>query len=303
MSPRRRDFLKFGGVAAAAALAGCTSITGSGGNDTDETDVPNGTANNSTGTNRSVDEFETIALGQDVSVDGTSVAVSDPAVRSSMFYQTETATDLASSTGSHYLVVHVDAGEGGPAANSFKFVTGSLGNYGPSDPTSGNPTEAFGQKYDPENGATSGWLSFTVPGGVTLASAAVAVDGTDSGWTLGDETVAALAEAVPAFGIVDVEAPTNVTPGATFEVTATLENESDVGGTLRGLVEQTAPTQTVEPFTLDVAGGERAEYTTELTAPTDAEEMAFTVRTSGGKQATTVTVGSAGGNSTNGSDS
>lgn len=300
MSPQRRDFLKVGGVAAAAALAGCTNLTGSGGNDSDE--APNGSGNNSTGgTNRSVEDFDTKPVGQDVSIDGSSVAVSEPAVRSSLFYQTEEATDLVFSTGSHYLLAHVDAGEGGPAADSFKLVTGSLGNYPPSDPTSGNPTEAFGEKYDPENGATSGWIGFTVPGGVTLSSAAVVVDGTGNGWKLADETVTALAESVPAFSLADVEAPANVTPESTFEVTTTFENDSETDGTLRGLVEQTAPEQSVEPFELDIAAGESAEYTTELAAPADAEEMAFTVRSSGGKQATTVTVGSSGGNSTNAS--
>ena len=296
MSPQRRDFLKMGGVGVAAGLAGCTSITGSG-DGSEET--PNGTGNNSTGgSNQSVRDFDTTDVGKDVTVDGTSVAVSEPSVRSSLLYQTKESTDLASSTGSHYLLVSVDAGEGGPAADQFKFVTGSLGNYGPSDPTSGNPLEEYGEKYDPENGATSGWIGFTVPGGITLSSAAIVVKGSGKGWKLADETVASLADPVPAFSISGVDAPSNVAPGSTFEVTATFENGSGIDGTLRGLVEHTAPEQSVESFSLDIAAGESAEYTTELAAPADAEEVAFTVRSSGGKLAKTVTVGSGGGNST-----
>ncbi|MFC5972538.1 twin-arginine translocation signal domain-containing protein [Halomarina salina] len=299
MSPQRRDFLKLGSVAAATAVAGCTGIMGGDENDTDETETAGGGGNVSTeGRNQSLDEFETTEVGKDVSVDGTSIAVSEPAVRASLLYQTEDAKDLAFSTGSHYLLAHVDAGEGGPAADAFKLVTGSLGNYPATDPTNGNPMAEYGQKYDPENDATSGWVGFTIPGGVTLSSAAIVVDGSRSGWRLADETVAALAEPVPALSLDDVDAPESVAPGEPFEVTATFVNDTGTDGTLRGLVEQSVAEPAVESFSLDVAAGESAEYTTELTAPDDNGEMTFTVRTTGGKQATTVTVGSGPSNST-----
>lgn len=299
MSLRRRDILTFGGVSLATALAGCTGLTDGGENDTE-----NGTTNDSsTGSNRSVDEFETTDLGQDVTVDGTTVAVSDPAVRSSLVYETgRKQFALANSVGSQYLLVHVDAGEGGPTPDRFQLVTADVGNYRASTPTNGDPLAERGAAYAPEEGRSSGWLAFTLPGGIGFSSAAVVVEGTDTGWALGDDVVSTLSEPVPAFTLSGVDAPESVAAGTQFDVTATFANDSDTDGTFRGLVAVSTPNQVVTPFAVDVAAGETGEYTEQFFAPTTAEEVAFTVRTVGGDQSVTVPIEGGAGNGSNASD-
>ncbi|MWG35102.1 hypothetical protein [Halomarina oriensis] len=300
MSLRRRDILTIGSASAVAALAGCLGSTD---DDTSGNDSTNDSANDSSaGSNQSVDEFETTDLGQDVSVDGTSVAVSAPDVRTSLVSETgRKEFALTNSVGSHYLLVRVDAGEGGPAPETFTLVTESSGNYDPSTPTNGNPLAERGAAYDPENGVSGGWLAFTVPGGIDYSSAAVAVDGTETGWALGEAVVSSLSEAVPSFTLESVDAPESVSAGTQFDVTVTVANGSSTDGTLRGLVDMSTPNSTVKPFSVDVAGGETATYTEQFFAPTTAEEVAFTLRTDGGNQSVSIAIEGGGANGTNAS--
>jgi hypothetical protein len=309
MSPRRRDVLAAGGLALASALAGCANSGDDGTeNGTDDgtpsTDAgsPNG-SNGSGGTNRSASDLETVALGEELPVDDASVTASDPAVRSALVYRTDRKQySLASSTGTHYLLVGVEGGENAPAPDQFRLVTASSGTYRPSTPTSGDPLDERGEAYAPADGTTSGWLAFTVPGGVPYSAAVLTTADAGTGWALGEETVDAMAEPVPAFSLEGIEAPDSVEAGSQFDVTVTVANTSDTDGLARGVVDQTAPSSVAVPFSVDVAAGETGSYVEQFFATSRASEVAFTVVTPGGDRSVSIPVEGGSENGTNGTD-
>jgi hypothetical protein len=296
MSPRRRDVLAAGGLALASAVAGCANSGGDGtenGTDDGTPGTDTGSPNGSTGggTNRSASDLETVALGEELTVGDVPVTASEPAVRSALVYRTDRKQySLASSTGTHYLLVGVEGGENAPAPDRFRLVTASSGTYRPSTPTGGDPLDERGEAYAPADGTTSGWLAFTVPGGVPYSAAVLTTADAGTGWALGEGTVAAMAEPVPAFSLEGVEAPDSVEAGSQFDVTVTVANTSDTDGLARGVVDQTAPSTVAVPFSVDVAAGETGSYVEQFFATSRASEVAFTVVTPGGDRSVSIPV-------------
>lgn len=303
-SPRRRTLLSAGGAALVGVLAGCLDGSGpTGTNDSsNDTDGPNGA--NGSGSNRNVSDLDTVSLGEAVGTDGGEVTASDVAVRNSLVYEASAdALGLASSTGSHYLLVHVAAGESGPAPSEFVLVTDGIGDYeGSTDPTSGNPLRERGPAYRPEEGRTEGWVAFTLPGGVPVEGAAIALGTTGNGWSLTEETTAALSDPVPSFAYEAVDHPERISAGRSFEVRVTVTNESSTDGTVRGALNVTAPMAAATPITLDVPAGESKTFAETYGAEfTGGEEVAFSLTTTAGDRQLAVPVGTAG-NTSNASD-
>ncbi|MFD1514794.1 hypothetical protein [Halomarina rubra] len=306
MSPQRRDVLTYGGVALATALAGCSNDGDADADDPTDTPAGNGTDSPTpSGNMPSLADFETTALGEELSAEDVSVTLDEPSVRSSMLYETgegdRSEYGLKASSGTYYLLATVEAGEGGPTPESFMLVTESNGNYLSADPVSGNPLRERGERYDPENGATSGWVAFPAVGGVDYSNAAVVVDGTESGWELDSETLSALSNPVPSFSLDGVDAPASVAPGSEFDLTVRFSNDGETAGTARGVVWWSAPNRPMRPFAVDVAAGETGEHTERFTASSSGGESTYVVQTVAGNAEVTVTVGD-GGNSSNGSE-
>lgn len=304
-SPHRRTLLSAGGAALAGVLAGCLGGSDDpSGNDSNDTNATNGSGGNGSGSDRSVADLDTVAMGEAVSAGEREVTVAEPAVRSSLLYEeSANALGLASSTGSHYFLVSVSAGASAPKPSELVLVTDGVGDYeGSVDPTSGNPLRERGVPYRPEEGDAEGWVAFTIPGGVPVGGAAVALGDTGKGWSVSEETVAALSEPVPSFAYEAVDYPERIASGGSFEVRVTVANESSTDGTLRGALNVTAPTAAANPISLDVPAGESKTYAESFgTEFTSGEEVAFSLTTAAGATQFAVEVGTAG-NATNGTN-
>jgi hypothetical protein len=248
--PTRRTLLASAGLAL-TGLTGCTDGSPA---------SPGGSVGTSTPTST-----PTPALGDAVSLDGTTVAVADlAAVHSFQYLSAPDAFGVTSADGDQFAFVGCEAsGDDPPAASAFAFAVGGerhrpedFGGFGPVRDLA--PVRADAYTAD----RSSGYLAFRIPAPLA-ADAAVVLDGADGTagvrWALPAAALAPLRDPPPSFA-VGYDVPDAVDATDPVRVRLDVTNEGDGGGTFRGAINHHGPMHGGDTFALSLDPGASARH-------------------------------------------
>lgn len=248
----RRALLRTG----ALALVGAAGCTGSPGDDAESSSPPASTTaetTTSTTTERPASRTET---GTEAAVD-----LAARSVQSSFFYLTTAdQMDVVGVEGRQFLFATVSASGEWPRPGAIELVADGE-RFRPTT-TPGSVDNSYrlyeqGRAYDPDE-QRSGWLAFEVPN--PLDAESVALSYGDERRALAEEHRAELTDSPAEFELVSFDAPEEVAPDETFDVSVAVENVGEGGGTFRAVLNESGPSHVPHQFELSIPPGERAEW-------------------------------------------
>lgn len=262
--PSRRRVLRAGSVAAALALAGCSSRTTTG---TPPTDSPTPTpAPSPSPTPSPTPTPDRLAFGGVYdSTDGDTVTATDARVQSSV-RRLDNVDHNAIEAGPYwYLFITVEAMPDGPLPRDFRFRTAD-GRYDPLAVRDERRREQIefvnGEAYRGAGGTTDGWLLFEVPYDDPAEDARLALDGAAT-WTVPDATVRRLRADPPDFEVRGIETPERPPADEPFDVRLTVANGGG-SGTFRGAFNYTAPLYAPQGIVRQIDAGAEQTFAVEI---------------------------------------
>lgn len=251
---RRRDFLALSGVAAGlVGLAGCAGQAGTRTLPTPLTEDPDPLLGAS------------YRLGEEATVESTTVAVLDATVRRSEHYRTASGTlDIYAPSDSRLVSVRTTAeGESRPPLSAFGLRVGGTTHPAQSS-VEGRPRSAVLSRYDPygpdaEPDPDGRLLLFEVPAestGETVAVVWTPTDGAPAYWPLRDRQRAALRRPLAPVTVEGFELPATAAEDADPTATLRVQNSGNVDGTLRAALNYAGSVDAAETLSVSVPAGE-----------------------------------------------
>lgn len=288
--PSRRSLLRRSGLAltAGVGLAGC--LGDDGGPTSPSAPTPDTTPEPSpTGTDPATGTSEPGRMGDERTVAGVPVVVSNPTAQTSVIHlTTPDSMGVTRAPDGRLVLVDVRVGNddpatpppGAPAPDEFVLRTGDRSFRGTvSLDGVGSSLRDRWSKYDPGYGTARGWVAFSVPAPLEADTARVGVD--DSVWRLPGRVVDALARPLPTWELVSASLPGSLVAGEPFEVGVEVRNTGEVAGRFRGVLNTAGigAAYAPHPFVLEVAPGESATWSYRDRAPETGRNVGFYLRT------------------------
>jgi hypothetical protein len=292
--PRRRHVLAT--VGTALATAGCLSGADSPG--TDDQHQPVGTKRDTTSPPATAPD--PARFTEPVTVGGTTVRFSGPAVQHSYFRLTTPDSMAVSAADGQFLFVGVVVESGpAPGMGAFDLVVGGE-TYALTtvlvdrNPYSVPVAAGNGRPYRAEDGA--GWVGADVPAPLpeTEPMLRLTVDGESRLVTLPGVVADELGEPAPAFSFGAVSAPDSVGPDEAISVEVPVTNDGAGPGTVRAVVNEAGPMYAPHRLEATLAPGESTTLAESITTHLDydfgSDRIRFKVVAPGVDESQTVTI-------------
>lgn len=299
--PSRRSLLRSSGLALAAGvgLAGCLGDSDAGGgrrtspSGAPPTDTPTPSSPAATPTpSRKITRdgsTATSGMGDERTVAGLPVVVSNPTARTSVIHlTTPDSMDVTRAPDGRLVLVDVRVGSdspatppaGSPAPGAFVLRAGDRAFEGTvSLADVGISLHERTTKYDPGYGTSRGWVAFSVPARFEATSPRIELG--DAAWRLPERVADDLSKPLPEWELLSATLPGELAAGEPFEVSLEVRNTGDVAGRFRGVLNTAGigPAYAPHPFVLDVAPGETGAWIYRDSAPDSARNVGFHLRT------------------------
>ena len=276
----RRALLRTGALAV-TGIAGCV-----GGLD----DGPDGTETESRRTAETTDRRMTRTSGTPTT-EAPAVELEPVGVRSSFFYlETPDTLGVEADEGTQFAFVLVRPRTDTPRPSDLALVADGRhfwGTLAPGDVGGPRRLAELGSVYRAED-ARAGWVAFEVPNPLDADEVALTYDGRDR--SLGESVVSALRAPPADFELTSFEAPERVARGASFAVSAGVENVGEGDGVFRASLNELGPEYGPHRTSVAVPAGERREraWTVGTSDSPDAERVRLGLDSVAGDREATV---------------
>ncbi|WP_435178289.1 hypothetical protein [Halorussus sp. AFM4] len=296
---RSRRALLRAGALAATGLAGCVG---------ELDDWPDGTETERRRSDETIGSPETRSTTPEPTTEAPAVELEPVAVRSSFFYLDGPQTvGVEAEEGTQFAFVRVRPRTDSPRPSDVALVADDRhfwGTVAPGDVGGPRRLTGLGSVYRAGEDRP-GWVAFEVPNPLDAEEVALTYDGRDR--SLGDAAVSALRAPPADFELAAFDAPDRVAPGASFDVSAEVENVGEGDGVFRASLNELGPVYGPNRASVAVPADESRErtWTVDASDSPDAERVRLELDSVAGvRKATVAVVGDTGpGTTADGDDS